>query len=89
MVISPKKTFLSLALMMLIDDSARIFAAWAETPTQQFSLVAKDILPCQWTNETVSLHQSSLLSVQFNFNNYCPTGGGNTSAWSSNPYNVG
>jgi hypothetical protein len=87
MIILPKKTLLSLALMLLID-SARIFG-WTETPTQRFSLVVKDLLPCQWTDETVSLHQSGLLSVRFSFNSYCPTAASNTSARSSDHYNVG
>ena len=87
MVNFPKKTLLSLALMLLIDG-VRIFACQADLiPAQQLSLAAKDLLPCQWTNETVSLHQSCLLSVQFNYS-HCPTAS-NTSAWSSDNYSVG
>ena len=84
----PKNTLLSLALILLIDNvRISIFACPAETPAQPFSLVAKGFLPCQWTNETASLHQSGVLSVQFNFS-YCPTAG-NTSAWSYDNYSVG
>ena len=84
MVNFPKKTLPSLALMLLIDG-VRIFACRTDLiPAQQFSLAAKDLLPCQWTNETVSLHQSCLLSVQFNYS-HCPTAS-NTSAWSSDNY---
>ena len=91
MVTLSKKILPSLALsLILLIDSVRIFA-WAEMPRparlQLFGSLAKDLLPCQWTNETSSLHQSGLLSVQFNFS-YCPTAS-NTSAWSSDHYNVG
>ena len=82
MIKYPKKTLLSLALVLLID-SVRIFAFQADLiPAQQFSLAAKNLLPCQWTNETASLHQSGLLSVQFNYSN-CPT------ASNCDNYNVG
>ena len=83
-----KKTLLSLELVLLIIDSVRIFACQEDLiPAQQFSLAAKDLLPCQWMNETASLHQSGLLYVQFNLS-HCPTAS-NTSAWSSDHYNVG
>ena len=93
MVTLSKKTLPSLALsliygLMLLIDGVRIFAS-AEMPAQLFGSLAKDLLPCQWTSETASLHQSGLLYVQFNFS-YCPTAS-NTSAWNSDMgdhYNV-
>ena len=85
MVTLPKKTLFSLALVLLIDSMRT--SVWAEAPAQLFDSLAKDLLPCQWTNETASLHQSGLLSVRFNFS-YCPTAS-NTSAWSSDNYSVG
>ena len=41
-------------------------------PEENFTLVSKEIVPCQWTkeSESVSLYRSDILAVQRNFT-YC------------------
>ena len=87
MIILSKGAQLSLApilRLIIIIGSVRKFG-WATERAQSVSLVEKEVVPCQWKNETISLHQSGLLSVQFNFSN-CPTL--NASAGSTHQYNV-
>ena len=87
MIILSKGAQLSLVpilWLIIIIGSVRKFG-WATERAQSVSLVEKEVVPCQWKNETVSLHQSGLLSVQFNFSN-CPTL--NASAGSTHHYNV-